>query len=104
MSGARAGFSLGAAGETTTQGGLAGALSDLRRDYQKRPNTRKRAGRRRNRLRSDQSRSRETRPALGKADRYSDRGAALLLHLRAATIDLQSIHRRDRDFLHAFAE
>src|SRR4029453_6338166 len=104
MSGARIGFPTGATGGTTAQGRLGSALSNLRRDHEKRSNTGKRARRRGNRLRADQSRTRETRPALGKADWYSDRGTSLLLHLRTATIDLQSIHGRDRDFLHAFAE
>jgi len=31
-------------------------------------------------------------------------GAALFLHLRAAPVPVQSVHRRDRDLLHAAAE
>ena len=40
----------------------------------------------------------------GKQIGHSDGRAALLLHLRPAPIDLQSLHRRDRDFLHAPAQ
>ena len=52
----------------------------------------------------NQSRSGEIGTALGKTSRDPNRRAALLVHLRTATIDLQSLYRRDRDFLHAFAQ
>ena len=81
-----------------------GPLPALRRGHHKRADAGERAGRRRNRLRLDESRSGKARPALGKADGYPDRRAALLLHLRPAAIDFQSLHRRDRDFLHPPAQ
>jgi len=51
----------------------------------------------------NQSRSGEIGPALGKTSWDSSRCAAVLVHLRTPTIDLQSLHRCDRDFLHPFA-
>ncbi len=42
--------------------------------------------------------------ALGKTSRDSHRRAALLMHLRTPPIDFQSLHRGDRNFLHAFAQ
>lgn len=40
---------------------------------------------------------------MGTADRHPDNRALLLLHLRPAAVDLQPVHRRDRDLRHAVA-
>src|SRR5664279_971764 len=104
MSDARIGFSEGAGGRTTAARRLGRTLSDLWRGHEKRTNPGKRTGWWRDSLRSDQSRSGKARVALGKTNGNSSGGVALLVHLRTAAIDLQSLHWRDRDFLYAFAE
>ena len=63
-----------------------------------------RADRRRDGLRHHQGRPGAPGAHLGPADRHPDRGAALLLHLRPAPVDLQSLYRRDRDFHDPAAE
>ena len=62
------------------------------------------AGRRRNRVRADQGGPGTAGAVVGQADRHPDRGAALLLYLRAAAIVVQPVYRGDCDLLHAAAE
>src|SRR5438132_9481302 len=83
---------------------LASALPNLRSDHKKHSNARERARRWRNRLRADESGPGAVGAAVGKTGRHSHSRAALLLHVRTPPIHLQSVHRRNCDFLHALAE
>ena len=83
---------------------LGGSLPGLRCGHAKRADPGARTGRRRNRLWPNESRPGKTGSAVGKTNRHSDRCLALFLHLWTAPIDLQSLHRSDRDFLHAAAQ
>src|SRR4030095_8152933 len=74
--------------EQLRKGDWQGALPTLRRGHDKRSDSGKCAGRWRNRLRPDESRSRATGPPMGQTARYSHCRAALLLHIRTAPIDL----------------
>ena len=104
VSRARPRFSRGAPDGTTRSRRLVGALPDLRRSHDERADAGERAGRRRNRLWPNESRSGKIGPAMGQTNRDTHGRAPLFLHLRAAPIDLQSLHRCDRDFLHASAQ
>ena len=104
LSEARPRFSKRAAGRTIAHRRLVGALPDLRRGHHAVPTP------------ENAPVGGETVYGLTKVDQeklvllwgkqvgHSDGRASLLLHLRTAPIDLQSLHRRDRDFLHAPAQ
>src|SRR6476620_1231844 len=96
-------FSKGAAGGTVTARRLVGALPDLPSANHERAHARGGTGWRGNGLWINQGRSGEIGPALGKTSRDSSCCAAVFVHLWTPTIYLQSLHRRDRDFLHPLA-
>ena len=85
-------------------GDCAVRLSDLWRTFDADDHAGGGPDRRRDGLRHHQVRSGAAGPELGAADRRPDRGAALLLHLRAAPVDLQPLHGGDRDLRDAPAE